>query len=121
MKAAEVIKTVRDRCPNTYSEDELLSYINEFEDVVQRQIMNKDIKDFSPKITKETMNKDLQLERPYDSLYVYYVAMMVSAAQGEIEQSNNWLALYNSKAVDAQNYYVEKNKRYSNLTLTNYM
>lgn len=120
MNSAEVIKTVRDRCPNTYSDEDLLSYINEFEDIVQRQIMSKNISQFVPKITKDTMNNELQLERPFDALYVYYVSMMVSAAQGEIENANNWLAIYNSKAVDAQNYYIGKVNRYKDLKLKNY-
>lgn len=120
MNSTEVLKTVRDRCPNTCSDDDLLSYLNEFEDVVQRQIMSKETSQFVPRITKDNMNSELQLDRPFDALYVYYVCMMVSAAQGEIENANNWLAIYNSKAVDAQNYYIGKVNRYQDLKLTNY-
>lgn len=120
MNTAEVIKTVNDRCPNTCTDEEKIAYVNEIENIVQRELLNLEEKDMKRQVTSDTQTEELLLEKPFDLIYIYYVAAMTCQAMEEWDSFNAWLSLYNSRAVDARNYYITKSNRYKNLKIKNY-
>lgn len=120
MNTAEVIKTVNDRCPNTCTDEEKLAYVNEIETIVQKELLDIEPEQMKSPITSENQTDELLLVKPFDVIYVYYVAAMVCQAMEEGDSFNSWLSLYNSRAVDARNYYITKSNRLKNLRIKNY-
>ena len=120
MNTAEVIKTVNDRCPNTCTDEEKLAYVNEIETIVQKELLDIEPEQMKSPITSENQTDELLLVKPFDVIYVYYVAAMVCQAMEEWDSFNSWLSLYNSRAVDTRNYYITKSNRLKNLRIKNY-
>lgn len=88
MTVAELINKVNEEKPNSFTEDKLLSFINEIEVEVAEQLNVMKI----PVYTKQTKDEELLAPAPYSRLYVSYVKAMVDFANEEYTSYENNVA-----------------------------
>ena len=86
MTVYELIRKVQEEKPNTFSDEKVLSYINEIESEVSEQLGRT----APPVYTTDTMRTtDLLLGNPYDRLYTSYVKAMIDFANEEYASYEN--------------------------------
>ena len=78
-----LIDKVQEEKPNTFSDEKLLSYINEIEIETAEQLAEE----FTPYVSVDTT--ELLAPAPYGRLYVSYVKAMVDYANEEYESYAN--------------------------------
>ena len=83
MKVSDVIRIVAEEKPHSFSDEKILSWINEVEAEVQEQL------GVSPFIPAEDEDSKLFAKTPYDRLYVSYVKAKVDYALEEYASYEN--------------------------------
>ena len=90
MTIKELIDKVQEEKPNTFTDEKLLSYINEIEHDVAEQTHEE----FVPYTAVN--DTELQVHPPYDRFYVSYVKAMIDYANGEYDRYQNAMQLFNA-------------------------
>lgn len=85
MTIRNLIAKVQEEKPNSFSDEKVLSFINEIEIEVAEQ-MHADTPAYN---LEEDMDKDLMALPPYDRLYVSYVKAMIDYANEEYDSYAN--------------------------------
>lgn len=79
MTIKSLIDKVKEEKPNTFSNEKLVSFINEIEADVAEELHVE----FEPYSAATDMNTELLAEKPYDRLYVSYVKAMIDYSNEE--------------------------------------
>ena len=86
MTVYELINKVQEEKPNTFSDEKVLSFINEIESEVSEQLGRT----APPVYTADTMHTSkLLIGHPYDRLYVSYVKAQIDFANEEYASYEN--------------------------------
>ena len=86
MTVYELIKKVQEEKPNTFSDEKVLSFINEIESEVSEQLGRTS----PPVYTADSMrSSELLIGNPYDRLYVSYVKAQIDFANEEYASYEN--------------------------------
>lgn len=84
MTIADLIKKVKEEKPNSFTDEKLISFINEVEVEVAEQLRLT-----GTAYTSLDMSKLLLAPAPYDSLYVSYVKSQIDYSNEEYESYEN--------------------------------
>lgn len=85
MTLKELLDKVQEEKPNSFTQEKLVSFVNEVEYEVAEQLHE----DFDTKYTTGDMNTTLMAIPPYDKLYVSYVKSQIDLANEEIPNYQN--------------------------------
>lgn len=85
MTIKKLLDKVNEEVPNTFTEEKLISFINEIEHDVAEQLCE----DFATEYTTEDMDTELMATRPYDRLYVSYLKAMIDYSNQEYASYQN--------------------------------
>lgn len=98
-----LIDKVKEEKPNTFTDEKLLSFINEIETEVAEQLCE----DFTPYTTVNTTT--LLCPAPYDKLYDSYLKAMIDRANEEYESYSNNQAQHTQDFKDFIDWIVREN------------
>lgn len=121
MTVNECLAKVKDKKPNAYSDESLNDRLNDIEAMVQREILLKEPEDIIQYAYPDDKDTELILPRPYDSVYVYYIKMMIEFDQEEYVAYNNTNSMFQAQFSDAQSYYNKQNPNPPSVKITNWM
>lgn len=108
MKLLEAIEKVKADKPNAYSEEQLVSWLNQLEKMVQSEIMALDGEDIKEYTWKEDGDTDLLIPEPYDDTYMYYLKAMIDYNDKEYTSYNYNSQLFNSSYRTFASWYKRK-------------
>lgn len=94
MKLSEAIEQVKKLKPNAYTDDTLTMLLNQFEAMVQSEVLRKE-EVFSYN-WKEDGNRTLLVPSPYDICYVCYVSAMIDFNNQEYAGYANNMEMFNT-------------------------
>ena len=86
MTVYELIKKVKEEKPNTFTDEKLVSYVNEIESEVAEQLGHTSAPVYS---VDKIRTSSLLLGNPYDRLYVSYLKAMIDYANEEYASYEN--------------------------------
>lgn len=81
MKVNELFAKVNNEKPNSFSDADLISYLNEIEADIAEELALYDI----PVYTADNMNVELTVPAPYDCVYVSYLKARIDFANEEMD------------------------------------
>ena len=79
MTIRALIDKVQTEKPNTFTDEHMLSFVNEIEADVAEELRREEFEEY----TLEDLNEELMVGRPYDRLYVSYLKAQVDYANEE--------------------------------------
>lgn len=85
MKVSELISKVREEKPTSFSNDKLISILNDIEREVAAQLR----RGFQAYTWETSQNKELLAKPPYDRLYVSYIKAMIDYIHEEYDSYTN--------------------------------
>lgn len=104
MTIQKLIDKVQEEKPNTFTDEKLISFINEVEYDVAEQL----VEDFADEYTTDDMNKELMAKTPYDRLYVSYLKAQIDFANEEYASYQNNVAQHTQDFRDFVDYVVRE-------------
>lgn len=107
MTPNKVIEIVDGLKPNTYDEEAKLRWINEFEGMVKRLVIQDD--EFTPYVYPDDMDKELLVPAPFDNLYCFYVEAMMDYYNKEYEYYNNTAGVFEARFQEYKKAYIREN------------
>lgn len=99
MKIADLIATIDELKPNTYSVKTKFDWINRLEHMIQNDIIDTHegyssfYTDYDPDLDQDT---ELMAPPPYDEMYVRWLEAQIDLANGEVDRYNISITLYNT-------------------------
>lgn len=122
MKVREAISTVDRLKPNAYEDSDKLSWLNEIEQKIYNDIINRkdgEEETFTPYVTSDTQagsETELKVPEPYSNMYVTYLSSKIDYHNQDFGLYNNSASLFNSLFDEYAAYYRRNNpaKRHSN-------
>jgi hypothetical protein len=121
MTVNEILARVKDKKPNAYSDESLNDRLNEIEAKVQRDVLLTVPDDIIQYRWPEDRNKEVILPKPYDSVYVYYIKMMIEFDQEEYNAYNNTNVMFETLLNDAKAFYNRQNPNPPSIKIRNWM
>lgn len=107
MTIQKLIDKVQEEKPNTFTDEKIISFVNEIEHEVAEQLCV----DFETEYTAEdNMDTVLLAETPYDRLYVSYVKAMLDFANEEYASYQNNVAQHMQDFRDFVDWVVRTNQ-----------
>lgn len=88
MTIQRLLDKVNEEVPNTFTEEKLISFVNEVESDVSEQLCV----DFETEYTVDDMETELLAPAPYDRLYVSYLKAMIDYSNQEYASYSNNVA-----------------------------
>lgn len=85
MKISELIQKVQEEKPNTFTDEKVLTFVNEVEADVSEQLRLIEPKQY----TSDDMETELLVPSPYDRLYVSYLKAQIDYANEEYDSYQN--------------------------------
>lgn len=102
MKITDVIKKADALYPNSYTEEEKLSWCYELSSMLCKEYLR--VRADEEKIKEETM-----VPSPYDEMYIDFLLSKCCYYQRDYDAYNRHIMLFNSKLSDFSNRYIEEN------------
>lgn len=88
MTRETILAQVREIAPGEYSDERVLSMIDECDQRIWRELLDG-------YIVRET-GGDLAAPAPYDGLYKWWALANIALLQQDIAAYNNWMAMFNA-------------------------
>ena len=108
MTPNKVIETVDRLKPNSYSDEDKLSWINELDGMVQRLVIQSDeIKQYS---YPEDLDKELLIPEPFENVYNYFLEAKIDYYNREYGNYNNSTLMFESQFTEYKKWYIRENK-----------
>jgi len=120
MTVKEAIEKAKDRKPNAFPDEELIDWLNEFEARVQVELMQIAPEAVVSYDLADDAEKAMLLPKPFESMYVDYICMMIQFNQEEWTAYNNTSLMLNASFNEAQKYYNSKYPKTDNLKIRNW-
>lgn len=109
MRIQALITKVKEERPNSFTNEKLISFINEIEAEVAEQLGVE-----APVYTTDDLNKELLVNSNYDKLYVSYVKAQVAYANEETDNYDNDAAQHVQDFADFNDWVVRTGRKVCN-------
>lgn len=109
MTIRELLEKINKEKPNSFTEADLIAFVNEVEAEVAEQFGEDEVPAYSYEHDDE-LDKELLAPAPYDRLYVSYVKMQIDYAQEEYDSFANNQAQHVHDFQDFTDWVVRENK-----------
>lgn len=117
MTSRELLNKINTEKPNSFSDSQLVAFVNEIEVEVAEQMRIENVPVYSAD-DEESMAQTLLAPAPYDRLYVSYVKAMVDYANEEYGSYANNQAQHVQDFRDFTDWVVRENKAHEQSTPT---
>lgn len=114
MKINELLGQIKAVKPNPYSDEILLTWINDCEAKVRVFIQDALPATYKKYKLPEDGNKELFLPNPFDECYSLYLQAYIDYQMQEIESYNNTMVMYNNALSEAKKYFVRNGENRDN-------
>lgn len=104
-KAIEIVDGLK---PNSYNEETKLRWINEFEGMVKRLVIQDN--EFTPYEYPADMDKELLVPPPFDNAYTAYLEAKIDFYNKEYGNYNNSVAMFESSFTEYKKAYIRENR-----------
>lgn len=103
----KIIEHVDSARPNTFSAEDKFAWLSDLDGMVSRVVMQKDepVRYEFPK----NMDTHLLVPAPWDSIYALYLEAQIALHQGEIEDYNNALLVFDTRFTEFKKAYIREN------------
>jgi hypothetical protein len=108
MTANKVIELVDAIRPNSFSEEQKFSWINDLEGMVQDLVIQTD--EVKPLAYPEDMDKELLISTPYDSVYGLYLEAMIDFYNREYGNYNNSAVMFETRFGEYKKAYIRAHR-----------
>lgn len=104
MTIREVITRVDNLVPNSYEDEEKLSWLEEIENQIYKElVLTHEIERVMTNFRDQT--SELIAPSPYDNLYISYLQAKINFYQREFMGYNNAMAMFNSEYKEFANWF----------------
>ena len=107
MTPNKVIEQVDAKRPNTYSEEDKLSWISEVDGMVRRLVLQEP--QAEPYKYPEDGDTELLIPAPFDGLYAFYVEAMIDYYNREFQNYNNSVQMFSTRFDEYRKAYIREN------------
>lgn len=105
MKVRDVFRQVNEMKPNSYTDDTLMTFLNEVEAMAFTEVLDNDPADYEEMSLPDDYEKDLMMVKPFDSIcYPHYIMARIDQAIEEIGSYANNMAMFNSQWLEYKKY-----------------
>ena len=108
MTPNKVIETVDGLRPNSYTEEQKLSWISDLDGMVKRLVIQDD--EVIPYSYPEDMDRELLIPYPYDRLYTMYVESMIDFYNREFGNYNNSALMFEQRFTEYKKAYIREHR-----------
>ena len=106
MTVQEAISQADALCPNRYSMEDKVRWLNEVDAKIAKEILPRyETTDTYTAYTVGDISKTLLAPEPYSVMYVYFLQSKINYADNETDRYNNSSAMFNQAYYDFGNYY----------------
>lgn len=107
MTPNKVIERIDRLKPNSYSEEDKLSWINELDGMVQRLVIQSDtINQYS---YPEDLDKELIIPPPFDDVYALFIEAKIDYYNREYANYNNSATMFDAQFSEYKKAYIRDN------------
>lgn len=104
-KAIEIVDTLR---PNSYNEEQKLSWISTLDGMVQHLVFQETT--VNGYTYPDDMDKELLIKAPYDNLYALYLEAMIDYHNREYGNYNNSVLMFESQFSEYKKAYIREHR-----------